>query len=97
MSPEVFAMETITKNIIVRGLERLGLSSGDIVLVHSSLSALGWVEGGADAVIDAILEVLGTQGTLLMPSFQKGGEHEILRRGCVFDLRASPSEMGTIT
>ncbi|MFA5865721.1 MAG: AAC(3) family N-acetyltransferase [Phycisphaerae bacterium] len=87
----------IIQNQIAADLELLGLRSGDIVLVHSSLSSLGFVEGGPDAVIDALLETLGPHGTLLMPSFQQGSEYELLRRGCTFDLRTSPSELGIIT
>jgi aminoglycoside 3-N-acetyltransferase len=89
--------KVITYRQIVTDLEHLGLKSGDHVLVHSSLSSLGFVEGGSDAVIDALLEVLGPQGTLLMPSFQQGSEHELLRQGCTFDLRTSPSELGIIS
>jgi aminoglycoside 3-N-acetyltransferase len=89
--------ETISKSGLVRDLRNLGLSAGDTVLVHSSLSSLGRVDGGPEAVIDALLEVLGPQGTLLMPSFQKGSEHVLLRQGCTFDLRTSPSELGIIT
>ncbi len=88
---------TITQDQIVRDLQQLGLRAGDIVIVHSSLSSLGYVEGGSDTVIDALLTVLGPTGTLLMPSFQQGSEHELLRRGCIFDLRTSPSELGIIT
>jgi aminoglycoside 3-N-acetyltransferase len=87
----------ITRRRIVADLEHLGLKSGENVLVHSSLSSLGFVEGGANSVIDALLEVLGPQGTLLMPSFQQGSEHELLRRGCLFDVRTSPSELGIIS
>lgn len=68
--------------------------AGDIVLVHSSMKALGYVAGGPDAVIDALLETLGDAGTLLFPSFQKGSEHVLLRNGCVFDVRTSPTEQG---
>ena len=87
----------MTKAQIAGELKQLGLAAGDLVLVHSSLSSLGCVEGGPEAVIDALIEVLGPEGTLLMPSFQRGGEHALLRQGCVFDLRTSPSEMGLIT
>lgn len=43
---------------LARDLIALGLCPTDTVLVHSSLSALGRVEGGADTVIDTLLSVL---------------------------------------
>lgn len=55
-----------------RDLRALGLKAGMDVMVHSSLSRIGVVAGGADAVIDALLAVIGPQGTLLMPSFNHG-------------------------
>ncbi len=59
----------MTRNDIANGLTALGLRRGDIVLLHSSLSSLGHVEGGADALIDAFLDVLGPEGTLVVPTF----------------------------
>lgn len=56
----------VSKQDIVQGLTRAGMRAGDTVLVHSSLSRFGYVDGGADAVIDALLETLGPDGTLLM-------------------------------
>jgi len=58
----------MTKEDIKAGLKQLGLKKGDIVGVHSSLSSFGYVEGGADSVIDALLEVVGEEGTIVMPT-----------------------------
>jgi aminoglycoside 3-N-acetyltransferase len=46
----------------------IGLREGMTVLLHSSLSSIGWVCGGATAVILALEEVLGANGTLVMPA-----------------------------
>jgi len=46
----------------------LGLEQSDVVVVHSSLSALGWVAGGAQAVIEALFMAVGTSGTIVMPT-----------------------------
>ncbi len=78
----------VTKSDIVAGLRSLGLKAGDKVIAHSALSAFGRVKGGADAVIDALLEVLGEEGTLLMPTM--GG-------GQPFDIRTTPSRVGAVT
>ena len=51
-------------------LTALGLLSGDIALVHTSLSALGWVCGGPLTVIQALLAILGPRGPLVMPALQ---------------------------
>ncbi len=88
---------TVTRQNIVADLKALGLKQNDIVLVHSSLSRIGMVEGGADTVIDALLEVIGRDGTLLMPSFQRGSEFFLAQSKFVFDIRNAPSEVGVIT
>jgi aminoglycoside 3-N-acetyltransferase len=49
-------------------LRALGLAAGDVVLVHSSASSLGFVAGGAQAVVQALLDVLGPAGTLVVPT-----------------------------
>ncbi|MGF1538330.1 MAG: aminoglycoside N(3)-acetyltransferase [Elainellaceae cyanobacterium] len=60
--------EPVTQAMIARSLQTLGLKPGAVVLVHSSLSALGWVCGGAQAVTQALMAVLGPEGTLVMPT-----------------------------
>ena len=46
----------------------LGIEKGMVLLVHSSLSEMGWICGGAVAVIIALQKVLGETGTLVMPT-----------------------------
>jgi aminoglycoside 3-N-acetyltransferase len=58
----------ITKDLIKQDLIRLGVKPGMVLVVHSALSKIGWVSGGAVAVIQALLEVLGEDGTLVMPT-----------------------------
>jgi aminoglycoside 3-N-acetyltransferase len=57
-----------TVESLVDDLRRLGLRAGDTVVVHSSLSSLGWVCGGAVAVAEALLSALGPGGTLVVPT-----------------------------
>ena len=57
----------ITKDDIKKGLKKLGLKKKSIVLVHSSLSSLGKVDGGPMAVIKALIETVGKKGTVMMP------------------------------
>jgi aminoglycoside 3-N-acetyltransferase len=87
----------VVKADIVAGLRRLGVAPGDTALVHSSLSAFGRVEGGADAVIDAVLEALGPDGTAVFPAFNWRKYHAITEP-VVFDVahESVKDEVGTI-
>jgi aminoglycoside 3-N-acetyltransferase len=57
-----------TRDSLTAELRALGLSAGQTVIIHSSLSALGWVCGGPVAVIQALMDVLTSEGTLVMPA-----------------------------
>ncbi len=59
---------TLTRADLESGLRRLGLAAGDMIEVHSSLSSFGWVEGGADTVVDALMSVVGVGGAIVMPA-----------------------------
>lgn len=63
-------MTKITRQRLATELVALGLRPDHVVMMHSSLSALGHVEAGAEAVVDALLDAVGPAGTLLVPAFR---------------------------
>ncbi len=60
--------DPVTKDMLVKALRDLGVSSNQIIEVHSSLSSFHYVVGGARTVVDALLEIAGSGGTILMPT-----------------------------
>lgn len=71
----VFPAERLlsTKSVILSeeiedGLREVGLSAGDQVIVHTSLRSLGYVCSGAQVVIEALLKIVGEDGTVMMPT-----------------------------
>jgi aminoglycoside 3-N-acetyltransferase len=73
-------------------LRALGVRRGGPLLVHSSLSSLGRVPGGAETVIRALLEAVG-EGLLLMPALSYASVNTVQR---LFSVRDTPSCVGAI-
>lgn len=88
------ACSRVDRATIERGLTEAGLRCEDVVLVHSSLRSFGHVVGGAEAVIDALLHVVGQRGTVVMPTFTWNRFHD--KTAVVFDIAHEPSETGRI-
>lgn len=84
----------LTERDIAAGLREVGLRAGDVVLVHSSLSSFGRVEGGARTVVAALLDVLTPAGTLVVPTFDRFFTGPPTQ---VFDRERTPSRMGAIS
>ena len=61
----------ITKTMLVNDLKKLGIQEGDRLNVKASLKSIGHIEGGANTLIDALLEVIGETGTIFTDSFVK--------------------------
>ncbi len=87
-------MTQVTFHDIVAGLEAIGLREGMNLLVHSSLRSFGYVQGGPDTVIDAILHVLGDSGTLVVPTLSF---RSIDEGAPFFHAKNTPSDCGIIT
>jgi aminoglycoside 3-N-acetyltransferase len=80
----------VSKEQITAELHRLGVAPGDLLIAHSSLRAFGWVEGGAEAVVDALLAAVGPTGTVMVPTFNHGTAK-------VYDPAATRSTNGAVT
>ncbi len=61
-------MKTVTRSDLIAALKEAGVREGQVLMVHTSLSSIGYVSGGAQTVIEALTAVLGTGGTLMMPT-----------------------------
>ncbi len=81
--------EMLSKKELVADLRSLGVTKGMDLMVHSSLSAIGRVRGGAAVVVEALIEAVGRSGTLLMPSFNH-------RSAAVYNSLATPTTNGSI-
>lgn len=81
-------MKPIRKEQIVFDLQLGGIQRGDVVMMHSALSSIGYVEGGADAVIDAVLEAIGPEGTFAVSTMSFHNP---------FDAATDPSTVGIIS
>ena len=82
----------VEREEVRKALLEVGVEPGDTVLGHFSLSAFGYLEGGAEGLIDTLLEVLGPAGTLMMPTFTFSyvGHRP-------YDPAQSPSRTGAVT
>lgn len=79
----------IGKEMILEGLKALGVVSGEKFLVHSGLRMMGWVNGGANVVIDALMSIVTPSGTIMMPAFT-------FPPAKVFDPQTTPTSLGSI-
>ncbi|MDE6195515.1 MAG: AAC(3) family N-acetyltransferase [Erysipelotrichaceae bacterium] len=58
-----------TKEDVKLHLQSLGIQKGMLVLVDAAIHNFGYISGGAQAIIEALMEIVGYEGTIIMPSF----------------------------
>jgi aminoglycoside 3-N-acetyltransferase len=85
--------EAAARDRIAADLSAAGIRPGGVLLVHSSLSALGHVPGGPETVIRGLLQALGPEGTLLFPTLTY---ENVTPKNPFFDVRRTPSNVGLI-
>ncbi len=83
-----------SKQDLVADFKKIGLRAGDLVCVHSSYKSIGPVDGGANTVIDALIETVGPKGTLMFPAFTF---YLLEQDAPVFDFEKSPSCVGFLS
>ncbi len=59
-------LQPITRSELAADLRKLGVRSGDTVMLHVSVKSIGWIVGGPDVVIQSLFDMLGHEGTLMM-------------------------------
>lgn len=77
---------------LIAGFQQIPLTPSRVVMVHNSYKSLGGVQGGAEAVVDALLDWVGLQGTVLFPTFN----FQSWTENHYFDVQETPSHMGII-
>ncbi len=88
----------VERSEVARALRRAGLGRADTVFFQSAMSSFGELVGGAQAVIDALEEVVGDEGLIVMPAFPVvGNAIDYLASDPLFDVRSTRSTMGAIT
>ena len=86
---------TLTKDDIKKYLLNAGLKKGDVVMVHSSLGRIGYVEDGANTLIDTFLDIIGKEGTLVMPTFSSPKFDE-KNKLYIFDVKRTRAYTGKV-
>ena len=80
-------MVSLTAAELTDQFREAGIERGDSILVHSSLKSLGHVQHGADAVVQALVDAVGSDGTVLFPTLT----------GSAHDSAANPPEFHCLT
>lgn len=89
----------LTRDQIANGLQAMGVVQGDMLFIHSSLKSLGYVEGGPQTVIEGLLDAVGPEGTLILPTYYMPGGSILgtcKLEGYVFDPRIHGTNMGAL-
>ena len=81
-----------SREALVLDLRNLGIEAGDTIFIHSSFRSIGPVIGEAGAFIEAFKDVVGSEGLILMPSFNL-----VEKRAETWDIETTPSTVGWLT
>jgi len=92
------AGQSISQQELEKDFIKAGIKSGDILLVHSALSKIGHLVDGPKTFVDALMNLVGENGTILMPTSPSAVyQYDYIRENKTFDVLNSPSKTGKIT
>src|SRR3990170_6841932 len=86
----------VTKEQLASDLGKIGIGNGDHVAVSLSLKSIGYVLGGADAFIDSLLDVVGSEGTIMMNAFTQSFPIAEINPDYVFDSESTIPYTGLV-
>ena len=90
--------EIWTKDDLIVQLQTIGIKKGDVLLVHSSLSKIGFIENGPKDFVEALLESVGSEGHVLMPNSPNASfQLDYIQQLSLFDVQNDVSKLGAIT
>jgi aminoglycoside 3-N-acetyltransferase len=90
--------QSISQQQLESDFKKAGIVAGDVVLVHSSLSRIGHLAEGPQTFVDALKNVVGNTGTILMPTSPNAVyQYDYIRATKTFDVLNTPSKTGKIT
>ncbi len=69
MNDDEYLIFVISKESIIKDLESIGVNRGDHIGLSLSFKSVGYVKGGPSAFIDALLEIIGPEGTIMVPTY----------------------------
>ena len=90
--------KVLSKVDLLQQFKEIGIHEGDSLLVHCSLSKIGYVQNGAEDLVGALQEAVGLSGNLLMPNSPNASfQLEYIRALEVFDVVNTPSKLGAVS
>ena len=85
-----YISDSFTSKTLTIDMKHIGIKEGDIIIVHASMKEIGGnVDGGPEAVIQALIDAVGPKGTIVFPTFTAWAVKT--------DLRTEPSRLGLLS
>ncbi len=90
--------QMITKSDLMKNFEQIGLRKSDTVLVHASMSKIGYLENGPQTFVEALIEFIGADGNVMMPTSPNPVlQLDYAKNNKTFNVNETPSSLGAIS